>query len=204
MDIIPLETTNNIINYISNNIKIFLKYNIIQQLKELHNIILINKYYNYYYLKIFKDKKRILNLFNKYHYYRKEYQKYLFTPENYDRPPILYDALLTGLNIPFSHSSINVYNEEIHQDIIDIIRLIPGTVTYSYGQLRCRSKVSSLQVACINPNIDIDIIKLLLKNGANPKQKLLVNGWERTILQDLKENISENRYIEISKLLKLN
>ena len=198
MDILPLEINNIIFTFITGNIKIFLKSYIINQLDEIYNIILINKNYNNKYLELFKNKKKNLYLFNKYNCYQKEFEKYLFTPENYDKTPILYDALSTGLTLPFARSSFDKFTEETYQDIIDIIKLVPNSIKYRFGQLRCREKITPLYVACTNSNIPNNIIEILLQNKANPKQSIVLNGYQISILADLKNNISDKRFLNIT------
>ena len=101
-------------------------------------------------------------------------------------------------------SSFNKFTHEIYNDIIDILELIPESVHFNFGQLRCRNNITPLYASCINSNIPIDIIRLLLRCNANPNNKIKLNGNFINILTDLKNNISNDRFINISNIFEKN
>ena len=70
----------------------------------------------------------------------------------------------------------------------------------SYGKLRCRSNVTPLYAACINKNISLHIVELLLQYGANIRQPIKIFEQQVHILTDLRCNISSTRYIQIEQL----
>ena len=199
MNNLPLDIINIIIFFLIKNKKILKKFTIKEEIKQNLNIISINKNYFSLFKNEFTNKIKLLNLVNKYNVYQKEFEFYFLNFENYDSTPILYDALLTGCNLPFAMSSFNKFTPEIYNDIITILELIPESVNFNLGQLRCRTNITPLYASCINSNIPIDIIQLLLDCNAKPNCKIKLNGLSVHMLTDLKENISKNRFFDICK-----
>lgn len=114
--------------------------------------------------------------------------------------PQLIDIFCTGCNLPFAKSTFNIYNIGIENDIKNIIKLTPDSINCIGGSLRCRDFITPLYMACINTKIPIYIIELLLKNGANKNHLIKVNGKKMSMLDDLKNNISDHRYQIVVKL----
>ncbi len=100
-------------------------------------------------------------------------------------------------NLPYAKSTHDDFTNDIQDDIPYILELLPQSVKCDFGQLRCRSKVTPLMAACINPGVPIEIIRLLLKHGANPNEEVKVNGNSVDLLKDLEENISNDRFTNI-------
>ena len=160
----------------------------------------------------------IFNLLKKYYDYQVYYEKdidiltkFYETKSNFSyieesilkrkkTPPILIDLLCTGCNLPYADSSFNIFDEKIEYDLYNIVKLIPGTINSKAGVLRCRQYVSPLYLACINTAIPIRIIKYLISKGCNTSDKLMLNGAEVSILDDLYDNIDIYRYNQIKTI----
>lgn len=115
-------------------------------------------------------------------------------------PGLLIDALFAGCRLPFAYSSKEEYNSTVWKDIHTIVELFPKSIHYDSGQLRCRYEVTPLMAACINRNIPMDIIELVLANGADQNKKILLNNYPISILEDLKDNVSDSRWKQIQEL----
>lgn len=102
-----------------------------------------------------------------------------------DASPILVDALSTGCRLPYAKSTFDSYTSDIEMDIKEMIVLMPETLKSRTGQLRCRSRVPPLVMACANDNIPVRMVRFLLNNGADPKQRYKFNNGDITIDQDL-------------------
>ena len=200
---------NEIINYL--NPQKLTKNHLLSCFNDIKNISIVNKnWYNICKPKL-KNLKLIYYLMNKYSIYNKLYEnpqtEILYVQEDFREkyintgPPQLYDALLTGCNLPFARSSFGEYNEEIENDIKLILKLIPNSLNFCLGELRCRDYVNPLCAACININIPIHIIELILEKGANVNGRISLNGGSILIIKDLK-NLSEKRYKIILELFK--
>lgn len=151
------------------------------------------------------DLKRTYELLEKYHSYQHYYEKPLvdiLTEKEHEVKgnPQLFDALLTGIEIP-NQSSIKKYDETIESDIKDIVKLMPQSINSVVGYIRCRNKVTPLYAACANQKIPLSIVEFLLNKGANPHDVIEVNGREISILEDLKTNSkNKERLSQIEKL----
>ena len=147
------------------------------------------------------DFKTILGMIEKYNIYQKDYEsncKYninISKPEKelyplYDKlergtfTPLLIDLLCSGLNLPLANSTFNDFQSFMIDDIKDILRICPTAVLANQGQLRCRYNVDVLYLACINQNVPLSIIKLLIQNGADVKYKINLNGYPIHVLDD--------------------
>jgi len=139
-----------------------------------------------------KNQIRKLELVKKYSFYQ---QRFLNSQ--------LYDALLTGVRLPFADSSFDTYTKYTDQDIIDIVRLNPESLNTKDGTLRCRDNVTPFWAACINDNVSLPMIQLLLVNGANPRATILTsNHGEVPILKDIEDcGVKPDRVSEIIKLV---
>lgn len=128
-------------------------------------------------------------------------KKYTAYPS--DKNSELYDALQTGLKIPYSHSSFDSYTRSTTKDIIDIVRLIPESINTKpkTGNLRCRKEIPTFFIACHNSHVPLEVIEYLLEHGANPRDTINVNGYDTPILKDLEECTPGDRLTKIIKLI---
>lgn len=106
----------------------------------------------------------------------------------------LYDSLSTGCGLPYTKSTCEIYDSIIDEDIKFMIANNPLSIQCSFGTLICRDHVTPLGIACINPNIPIHIVELLLLNGADPNSQYYLNGYPINILADMEHNVSSQRY----------
>lgn len=116
-----------------------------------------------------------------------------------DSPQCLYDALSTGCDLP-PQRSLYTFTSETEKDIRDLVRLCPSSLYCIAGILRCKKFVTPLYIACRNDKIPIHIIEFLLKNGAIKNTSIYVSNKKTHILEDLRDEISEERFDQISSL----
>ena len=119
---------------------------------------------------------------------------------NHQDSPILLDLLFTGCNLPFANSTFDYFDETLANDLVTILRIAPNTIHSKYGVLRCRTNVSPLDAACVNTNIDFNVIQTLLDNGADINHKLFVNGFPVHITDDLDDDRWKWRKEHITKM----
>jgi len=126
-----------------------------------------------------------------------QYQ-YCFEGDYTDIPnPIILDMLSTGLNIPYARSSFSTFDKNIQSDLHAVLRLIPSSVNSTYGHLRCRSNVTPLYVACINEEVPLSIVQLLIDYGADTAHSISLNGESIGILDDIQCTISSKRFAKL-------
>lgn len=166
------------------------------------------KHLNYYlvlknskYKKQLKNNKIIFNFQNKYNYYIKSSYK---CDHHFYRHSMLYDALMTDCDLPYADSTFETFTNEIYDDIKLMIKYYPESINFKDGSLRCRNEVTPLFASCINHNIPLDIIRLLIDNGADKNHQILVNGYKTDYLIDLEDNISSYRLSKIKKIFNKN
>tara|TARA_A100001015_G_scaffold196074_1_gene218685 strand:+ start:560 stop:1189 length:630 start_codon:yes stop_codon:yes gene_type:complete len=200
LDKLPHEINDIILSYLISSI---ISINIVKNNnKELLTFLLLSKEKTTY-NKLQKNNK-IYYFLNKYNVFQKEYsysyyhgfdENIIFTN------PILCDILFTELNIPFSRSSFNRITDNLFEDLKEIIRLIPDSLESGWCHLRCRTNVTPLYAACINEKIPLDIVKYMIEQGADKKNKVKVNGFSRNILVDIrKETVNIYRYNRLVEL----
>ena len=132
-------------------------------------------------------------LLTKYYKYNSDYK--------FGKPhPILIDILYSECYLPFAYSSFNSFDEEQKKDLKKCIKLFPKCIHSTSGQLRCRTHVTPLYIACINNNVPISIVKYLLSKGAYKNLNIRVNGQKHHILHDMDE-MSDGRYARIKDLV---
>ena len=153
------------------------------------------------YKKYFINAKTIANYISEYYAYQKEYEYNLGLPWFVMENPILIDILFTNYNLPHTFSSyLYLSDSKIEKDIKNILNILPKCVNSAYGKVRCRTNISPLYAACINENIQLYIIEILLQYGANIHQPILIFEKQYHILTDLRYNISSTRYNKIKQL----
>ena len=117
-------------------------------------------------------------------------------------PPTLWDALCAGSQLPFCYSSVK---EIIKQDVIDIITLIPSSLKFNYGEMRCRSYATPFVIAIANESCSMNIIHEIAKQAQKLSidfnQSLCVNNKWITPVEELekmnKEREARNTYTAI-------
>jgi|GEM_PF-2086045 len=145
--------------------------------KAVENISLVNKMFKSICEEKIKILSKIFYLLNKYHKYNDMFKEYHENPQ-------LLDALSTGWERS-GKPTFSVYNQVIGEDIKEIVKLIPESINCVTRFLhQRRSGVHPLAVACFNENIPVDIIELLLKNGANPNATYHSGGDQISLLAD--------------------
>jgi hypothetical protein len=99
--------------------------------------------------------------------------------------PILVDALSSGCRLPFGRGSLEEYSTETESDIKKIIALVPESINSCAGELRCRSRVTPLVMACVNGSVPAEMVQCLLDHGADPGQKYRLNNNAIVLSQDV-------------------
>jgi hypothetical protein len=150
--------------------------------------------------------RRIYALSQKYYWYQADYAwsiKYRTRKGGVadEHPPLLIDACLSGCGLPCAYSSMRQFNGNVLDDIREIIELIPSALKSSYGQLRCRTHVTPLHAAIFNEAVPIEVIAYLLEKGANPADKIRINGDPCHVSEDLYGNLPVERIDAVLRLL---
>lgn len=113
---------------------------------------------------------------------------------------ILLDMLSTGMVVPFVKFSRPVFSEDIKRNIICMIRRFPEAMNHM-TYLRCRDNVPMIAIACINENIPVDVIRLMMQHGADINKPYRANSDTITVLNDLHFcGCPEDRIAEIDKI----
>ena len=114
--------------------------------------------------------------------------------------PILCDILFSGLNIPYSRSAFDSFTDDVFNDLLTVLKYIPNSLHSTYCHLRCRTRVTPLYIACINEQIPIFVVKLLLNRGANKDHRIHLNGCPIGILTDIRKELCKTRYAQLVEL----
>lgn len=124
-----------------------------------------------------------------YKQYLDNYEAYQGTPwgneiTDYHGNPVLLDLMTTGLELPFIKPTRKYWRDEYADDVREIIRLFPDSVHCDMGYARCRSNLTPLYFASLNNDIPIEVVEILLQNGANPNHEIDINCGKVPILAD--------------------
>jgi hypothetical protein len=183
---LPDEIINIILEYVITNNKYYTSKEIKNKKRDLTLTYLIFKE-----KKVELDKYRIIYKYiNIYHIYQDDYNNYIKYSKKNNRTireqiPLLVDLFNTGIILPCTYCSNNRFCEEIlYEDIKNIIKLMPDAIHSTFGQMRCRTRVTPLYAAISNENVPVYMIEYLLKNGANKNLDIYVNGEKFNILDD--------------------
>tara|TARA_A100001388_G_C28719695_1_gene475734 strand:- start:557 stop:1231 length:675 start_codon:yes stop_codon:yes gene_type:complete len=111
------------------------------------------------------------------------------------------DLLCTGCYLPYAESTFTHFDDDMYNDLKSMIRIYPDILKSTYGQLRCRYKLSPLDIACNNEYMPVYVIKYLIENGADMNYQYEMNGFKIHVLHDIGDNNSMNyRYKNIKKI----
>lgn len=145
------------------------------------------------------DLHKLFLLVKKYYYYEHFYER---------KEPIrtiLIDLLCTECTLPFALSSHSVFTDITFNDLKEIIRIAPESLKTEYGQLRCRYKLSPLDIACNNAHVPLHVIEYILDKGADMYHVYEVNGYKTHVLDDINPGdiapvFARKRYEKIKQL----
>ena len=140
-----------------------------------------------------KDLAILYKLIQKYNIYQEWWENAQFISPL----PILIDILSSGCYLPCTKSTYNRFDSSMEKDILEIIRIHPESLNSKYGNMRCRYYISPLDMACVNTDIPLSIIKLLIKNKANMYHMFEMNGSPLHILNDLQDTSRKKDIIKI-------
>ena len=104
----------------------------------------------------------------------------------------LLDLMSSGCTLPNGRGSREYFDQYFREDLKYILKNYDNCLNYPQGILRCREEVSPLGMACININVPISIIDILLKNGANINDYHYLNGYKIELLTDLNYHIYDD------------
>ena len=215
MDKLPEEIITIILDYVITNNKYCTSEEIYNKKRDLALCYLL-----------FRSRKLELDKYNKinkyiikYYIYQRDYDNYVKYNKKNNRPirdkcPLLIDLFNTENILPCIYSSKTKFCEKVFfEDIKKIIELIPNSIHSTFGQMRCRTRVTPLYAAISNECVPVYMIEYLLKNGASKNLNVYVNGEEFNILDDyyfcnhldLHYNLTGSykcdRYINIKQLI---
>ena len=149
----------------------------------------------------------IYALFGKYYWYQSDYEINIayclrkgISVNEY--PPLLIDACFSGCALPGAYSSKRIFDESVFADIRDIIEFVPCALKSSFGQMRCRTRVTPLHAAIFNEAMPIELVSYLLEYGANPADKIYINGDPHHVSEDIYGNIHMKRIEAVLNLFK--
>lgn len=189
---------------------------ITENINDFYSINLTNKYCKEY---VYSNQLNLIHLkdidylIKKYHVFLDDYNVSLDDYHQYKKRyhlnknrgfPILIDILSSGINhLPLIRKSLNYIDDMTLNDIVLCLTYFPDSVNSNYGGLRCRTFVGPFYFACLNENIPVSILKLLIEKGCCVDETLLVNGDEIKSLEDLNDPsvVNIERYNEIIKTL---
>lgn len=186
MDGLPSEISEIIYRYVISKNKYYTTKEIICKKRDLALIYLTFKEKKRKYEK-YCDIYKYINIYNKYQY---DYDKYIDNRllkklKINEFSPILIDLFNTEINLPCTYSSKKKFVEKLfYNDIKNIIKLIPNCVNSTFGQMRCREKVTPLYAALSNENVPIYMIELLIKKDGGKNLDIYVNNNKCNILDD--------------------
>ena len=138
-----------------------------------------------------KDLHTLYLLIQKYSYYENVYKR------NEPISSILIDLLCAGSALPSAYSSHSVFTNDTFEDLKEIIRIAPQSLTSNYGQLRCRYYLSPLDMACHNINVPMYVIKYMLSQGADMYHYYELNGSKTHIFEDCIWEVREKHITEL-------
>ena len=117
----------------------------------------------------------------------------------------LLDLMSSGCTLPFVKKSKECFDQYFREDLQYILKNYDNCLDYPYGTLRCREGISPLSMSCININVPVSIIDILLKNGGNVNESYFLNGCKIKLLNDLKyhlydDNLNSERVKQIEQI----
>lgn len=104
-----------------------------------------------------------------------------------------FDKLITSFS---SYRSVDEYTSETTEDIKSIITLLPSSIHCRLGrQNKRRLYMLPLAVACLNPNVPLDVIEFMLEKKASMHEKHLLGKFADdstpiTIYDDVESHMS--------------
>ena len=149
--------------------------------------------------------RRVYQLIEKYHIYQDDYEDWVVrhtTMGSPGGPPLLIDACLSGCSLSCAVRSMRSFDDAVFADIREIAALIPESVGSTFGQLRCRTRVTPLHAAIYNESVPIEVVAHLLAHGANPKDQVRIDGEPTRITEDLYGNVPTERIDAVRNLFR--
>lgn len=115
-------------------------------------------------------------------------------------PSCLYDLLSSGCNLPFVQSTRHhspfyetLWNDNMDQHLMFMIKYLPRSLEYNEGILRCRTKITPVYMGFVNPVIPESVAAIVLMRTKNIDTCVQVNGIDIDWEFDLIENIEHER-----------
>ena len=134
---------------------------------------------------------------------------------------LLLDALSSGCTRMLRNvsSSVSMFSSDVENDIREIVELLPWSLNYKLDKIILYNKrdVTPLYMACLNENVSLNIVKLLLQSGVDVRSNILVykripmkyaerEWYESNIWEELESTLcggSEKNWDRYMKILKL-
>jgi hypothetical protein len=204
MNVIPLDVLVNILSFRYWALdEYFVTIGLLRKLSFVNSVYyLATRYFPY--KKEYIRLKKIMYFLAKYPAYQREYEQDMVLPwcpkvSN----PILLDIMFANCVFPHAFSSLqstDISGVDLEKDIEEIVALLPSSVNCEYGRLRSREQVTPLFAACINKNISLNIIKILIQCGANIEHNIQINGIKVKMLSDIKNECDPSRFVSIHQM----
>ena len=134
---------------------------------------------------------------------------------------LLLDALSSGCTRMLRNvsSSASKFSSDVENDIREIVELLPWSLNYKLDKIILYNKrdITPLYMACLNENVSLDIVKLLLQSGVDARGDILVykrvpvkyadrEWYAANIWEDLESTLcggNEKNWDRYMKILKL-
>ena len=97
---------------------------------------------------------------------RQKYSKY-DSPPYLEEYPYLLDALCTGCQLPFTQHTVEDYTAQTERDIKRLLVDKPSRKSEVSKVLMTSRRISILGAACVNPNVSLRIVEIILDNFLN-------------------------------------
>lgn len=134
----------------------------------------------------------------------------------HQHPPFcLYNLLSSGCRLPFVRSTfwyVDHWLPQLQKDLDLMLQLVPSSLDFCSGSMRCRSNVTPLYMACINEKVPVEVVhKVYIMTRARQRGPQVYNkSWDKIMLnnhtihwtQDIRNNVSAARWTALQSIIR--